>query len=90
MAPENTLVMIGDLMGMRLQDLCSEAGTLESEHRKSSVLVERWWDHMNEWRLEHLPDGITGIVLHRPKMNYDHATLFLKEWSVLYDRLGNL
>jgi hypothetical protein len=45
----------------------------------NSITVNKWYDHMDEWRQEHQPGGITALVLHRPKMPYGRATLIISK-----------
>jgi hypothetical protein len=35
-----------------------------------SVMVRRWVDHMDDWRRGECPQGISIIVLHRPRLPY--------------------
>ena len=37
--------------------------------------VEGWLDHMHEWTTENMPDGISGIVLHRPRLPFEKTVL---------------
>jgi hypothetical protein len=43
-----------------------------------SKQVDYWYAHMDEWTQVHQPDGISALVLHRPKMPYGKAMLILK------------
>ena len=45
----------------------------------SSVLVKRWYEHMDEWTKENCPTGITALVLHRPKMPVGKSLLILSK-----------
>ena len=58
----------------------------------TSILVSRYWSHMDEWTRANEPGGITGIVMHRPKMPVGKAVLiiskedkrrFTKRWNKL-------
>ncbi|MCB2146611.1 MAG: hypothetical protein KQI81_09065 [Deltaproteobacteria bacterium] len=42
-----------------------------------SIMVQRWLDHMNEWTEKKMPNGISAIVLHRPRMLYEEAVLVI-------------
>lgn len=35
-----------------------------------SVMVRRWLDHMDNWRKTEKPEGISAIILHRPRLPY--------------------
>ena len=41
----------------------------------TSKIIGDWLDHMNEWTVKNVPDGISGITLHRPKLAFDKAVL---------------
>jgi hypothetical protein len=41
-----------------------------AEPLRPSVMVNRWLDHMDEWRKENHPDGISMIILHKPGLPY--------------------
>jgi hypothetical protein len=43
-----------------------------------SVLVTRWLNHMDDWRREFEPSGISCLLLHRPKMPYGKAVMVIK------------
>ena len=45
----------------------------------SSVLVDRWFDHMDEWTRENCRDGITCLVLHRPKKPIGKAQVVINK-----------
>ncbi len=46
---------------------------LPSRRIFDSVMVRRWLDHMDNWRQEECPDGISTIVLHRPRLPYGNS-----------------
>jgi hypothetical protein len=48
----------------------------------TSVLVERWYAHMDEWRKAHFPRGISALVLHRPKKPIGKSMLIIHQSSV--------
>ena len=65
----------------------------------ASVIVARYWSHMDEWTRANEPDGITGIVMHRPKMPVGKAVLiiskedvwrFINRWKQLQSQLSPL
>lgn len=43
-----------------------------------SKQVDNWYAHMDEWTQTHQLDGISALVLHRPKLPYGKAMLILK------------
>lgn len=43
----------------------------------SSKLVRGYIDHMDKWTKEHCPDGISCVVLHRPKMPIGSAVVII-------------
>lgn len=55
---------------------------------RESVLVNRWWEHMDAWRLENCKDGYTALVLHRPGLRLDDASIILsvEDWRRINDR----
>jgi hypothetical protein len=48
---------------------------LPTIHRHHSVVVSRWLDHMHEWTVENVPDGISALAIHRPGLPYGEARL---------------
>ncbi len=67
--------------------------------RRTSTLVTGYWSHMDEWTQANEPDGITAIVMHRPKMPVGKAVLiisnkdtwrFINRWKQLQSRLSPL
>jgi hypothetical protein len=47
------------------------------QKHSTSILVTRWLDHMDEWRRENYPDGISMLLLHRPQMPYGKAVIVI-------------
>ena len=45
----------------------------------TSALVRGYWSHMDEWTRQYEPDGITAIVMHRPKMPVGRAVLIISK-----------
>lgn len=43
-----------------------------------SKQVDAWYAHMEAWTLVNQPDGISALILHRPKLPYGKAMLILK------------
>lgn len=56
-----------------------------------STTVNEWYEHMDEWRRDNMPDGITALVLHRPGMHFKNAVFVISEddRSKLYERISN-
>lgn len=69
------------LLGVRLENMHLLAAPLTKIRCSnfSSVLVRRWYDHMNEWTQEEVPDGINALVLHRPKMPIGKSLLIISK-----------
>ena len=66
------------LVGVRLKDLpLLVVDTPVTPIDFSSTLVRRWYLHMQEWTLANHPNGISALVLHRPKMPIGAALLIL-------------
>jgi hypothetical protein len=51
--------------------------------------VRDWYDHMNEWTLEHKPEGINMLVLHKPGMPVGKSSVIIstRDWSKLWKQL---
>ena len=45
----------------------------------TSTLVRRYWEHMDAWTRANEPDGISAIMMHRPKMPVGRAVLILSK-----------
>lgn len=58
----------------------------------SSILVRKYWDHMDEWRREERPDGITALALHRPTEPFGSAVFIIHktDYRRLYERCQTL
>ena len=68
--PEWYFVWFGELAAVRLKDLDAlSKHNLSVKIEPSSVMVDRWFNHMDEWRKDKMPSGITVLVLHRPSMD---------------------
>ncbi len=59
----------------KLSDLLISEG---EEVPFKSKLVDAWYAHMDEWTKTHQADGISAIVLHRPKMPYGKAMFIIQ------------
>lgn len=72
------LVCFGDYFAVPLEML-GELPISEAEPVLfSSVQVDQYYNHMDEWTVKHHPSGITALVLHRPKMPFGKAMFILK------------
>jgi hypothetical protein len=72
----------GDLIAVPLDQLLSFAGDLALERSDfQSVLVERWFEHMDQWRRTELPGGCSALVLHRPKKPIGKSMLIIHKNS---------
>jgi len=70
---------IGDygngLMAVRLDEIEKlYTDELPNVTLSTSKKVTRYWEHMDEWRREHCPEGITLIILHRPGRHVHTST----------------
>ena len=68
------------LIGIRLErllDLSWQAAFHKAEPTPASRTVRSWWEHMDEWRRDHEPQGVSALVLHRPRMPIGHATVII-------------
>ncbi len=82
-----------NLTGFRLEDLLQlPYFEISAAVRPASVIVADWWAHMDLWRLDHEPKGISAIILHRPRMPIGHATVIISssDRSELCHRLASL
>jgi hypothetical protein len=64
----------GGHVSVSLQNL-KDLDKLPKIWRHRSIVVARWLDHMHEWTVENVPDGISALVIHRPNMPYGEARL---------------
>ena len=68
------------LVGIRLErllDLCWQIASFRARLVPASKMVWRWWEHMDDWRRDHEPQGVSALVLHRPRMPIGHATVII-------------
>jgi hypothetical protein len=71
----DTATMFGDLIGIPVSEMDNLAAPEKSG--PFSKIVQRWFEHMDEWRVQHEPSGITALVLHRPKLPYGKSILII-------------
>ena len=74
--------LFGDFIGIPI----SEMENLDTPRVSgpSSKLVTRWFWHMDEWRVQKAPSGITALVLHRPKLPYGNSILIIHKTQKEY------
>jgi hypothetical protein len=65
----------GELIVFPLKLLGLPIEPLPCYHR--SLLVERYWEHMDAWRRQKMPAGVTAVVLHRPALRFSAAQLVI-------------
>lgn len=88
LAVKGQALAMGNMLGFRLRDLL-ELDRLTSLTAEPSILVSAWLSHMHEWKVKHLPTGITCVVLHRPKMPVGDSTIIIysTERNTLWNRI---
>lgn len=42
-----------------------------------STTIRQWWEHMEAWTRRELPQGISALVLHRPKLPTGDAVIVI-------------
>ena len=65
---QGQVLRMGNLISFRLSELMDviSAKELEMEWTGNSVIVQRYWDHMNEWTLtEREMPSVTCVILHK-------------------------
>jgi len=81
------------LLGIQLKKLDDllDMGITPRRHEFGSSTVFAWYHHMKEWQVNNLPDGLVCLVLHRPGMHFDKASLIISEDDrmVLYERISS-
>ncbi len=68
--------MFGEYVGVRISEL--ERESFMSRSLRPSLLVLAWLKHMDEWTLAYMPNGISVVILHRPKTKIANATFIVK------------
>ena len=89
LAVKGEMLEMGDMIGFNLADLL-RFGRLPSLTAEPSTLVATWLAHMHEWKIQHLPTGVSCIILHRPKMPIGDSTVIIysKERNILWTRIA--
>jgi len=90
-AVKGEVLEFGDMIGFCISDLNGLAD-LTPLTAPPSVLVSNWLSHMHEWTVEHEPEGISCIVLHRPGMPVGKSTVIIhsKERNKLCQKMRSL
>ena len=68
--------VFGEYVGVRLCEL--ERESFKSQLIRPSLLVLSWLKHMDEWTREFMPNGISVVILHKPKTKIANATFIVK------------
>jgi hypothetical protein len=73
---------------MRNIHLLADRANLRGSFVNGSITVKRWLDHMDEWRKQEYPDGISAIVLHRPKLPFGDSVvvIYFEDLGRFHDR----
>lgn len=77
-------MFIGDYLVFRLAELPKAASKFPftemfpEDATPSWKQLADWYELMNKWTKEFKPEGITSIVIHRPRMPYGHAGVVIK------------
>ena len=67
------LLHISDLVCFRMEDLCRVSSfPILAAATPSWKKLKDWWEFMDKWTKEFQPDGITAILIHRPRMPIGH------------------
>ena len=69
-------IPLGLLGAVLIEDLLAERPA--NTDGAVSVIVNRYFTHMDEWTKVHKPDGITALVLHRPKVPFGLSQLIIR------------
>lgn len=87
--PTSGIRQFGSLIGVKLKELDL---ILTSEgpfpQHPSSIVVDNWYHHMDEYRQSKVPNGISALVLHRPGMRIAQAVFLISidDKERLYER----
>jgi hypothetical protein len=72
------MFIYANLFSVPLETLEKETTVWKADKGEPSVLVKRWFDHMDEWTKENCPMGLTMLVLHRPKLPIGKSVIITK------------
>ena len=80
---QGQIIRMGDLIGFRMSDMMAllKMETVSPGEVKQSIIVQRWFDHMDEWTKVKRVGGITALVLHKSgtRMPIGNSTVIIKE-----------
>ena len=76
MLGRSKLGRFGEYVGVSLFSLGSEL--LKPQDVRPSVMVRDWLAHMDEWTREFRPNGVSVIILHKPRTKIANAIFIVK------------
>ena len=68
--------VFGEYVGVRIGEL--ERESFKSQLVRPSLIVLSWLKHMDEWTREFMPNGISVVILHKPRTKIANATFVVK------------
>ena len=85
--PAGCMGRYGDYIGVRLEEIGRD--TFYSRDIRPSLIVTDWLNHMEEWTRKYMPNGISVIILHRPKTRIANTTFVVKteDWRRVCQRI---
>lgn len=91
LATKGKTLRMGNMLGFCLADML-EFERLTSLTAEPSIIVSTWLSHMNDWKVKHLPTGITCVIIHRPKLPIGESTviIYAHERNTLWTRITAL
>jgi hypothetical protein len=87
LAEQGKLLINGYLLGFQLSDIGNLKSLTAAPQGERSIVVERWLQHMDEWTVDNTTDGISMIILHRPRMSVQSSTCII--YPSDFERLKN-
>jgi hypothetical protein len=79
------LLQFGNLVGFHAEQLYLAPQFEVTANLPSWKMLQDWYDRMESWTLTNQPDGISAILLHKPRMPYGNMAVV-----VHYDNLRRL
>lgn len=78
--PTSDVYQFGHLIGVRICDFGQLFTDISPKFSFSiSKTVESWYDHMDEWRRDKMPNGITAIAIRRPGTRHRNACILIAQ-----------
>jgi len=73
------MIEMDGLIGVRLDcyELLFDRLIEPNTFRRPSKIVKDYWLHMDEWKQQHYPKGITTLVLHKPGRHVGGSTFLI-------------